>query len=136
MVGPERRRYATKAARMIEAAHQAEADGFASVWIPQIPDELDAMTAAALIGSATSRVEVGTSVVVARTRHPVALSPAPARGQPPSAPPRLLSLPSLPNKEAVSGPEAPLPDTGRVLGADHPDTLVFREDLRRVGGFD
>ena len=73
MVGPERHRYATKAARMIEAAHQAEADGFASVWIPQIPDELDAMTAAALIGSATSRVEVGTSVVVAQTRHPVAL---------------------------------------------------------------
>jgi len=75
MVGPERHRYATKAARMIEAAHQAEADGFASVWIPQIPDELDAMTAAALIGSATSRVEVGTSVefTVAQTRHPVAL---------------------------------------------------------------
>ena len=73
MVGPERRRYATKTARMIEAAQEAEAGGFASVWIPQIPDEFDAMTAAALIGSATSSVEVGTAVVVAQTRHPIAL---------------------------------------------------------------
>jgi len=73
MVGPERRRYDTKKARMIEAAQQAEAAGFASVWIPQIPDEFDAMTAAALIGSATSTVEVGTAVVVAQTRHPIAL---------------------------------------------------------------
>ena len=73
MVGPERRRYATKTARMIEAAQEAEAGGFASVWIPQIPDEFDAMTAAALIGSATSSIEVGTAVVVAQTRHPIAL---------------------------------------------------------------
>ncbi|WP_419849322.1 TIGR03564 family F420-dependent LLM class oxidoreductase [Candidatus Poriferisocius sp.] len=73
MVGPERRRYATKTARMIEAAKEAEAGGFASVWIPQIPDEFDAMTSAALIGSATSSVEVGTAVVVAQTRHPIAL---------------------------------------------------------------
>ena len=73
MVGPERRRYDTKKARMIEAAQQAEAAGFASVWMPQIPDEFDAMTAAALIGSATSTVEVGTAVVVAQTRHPIAL---------------------------------------------------------------
>ncbi len=73
MVGPERRRYATKTAHMIETAQQAEDDGFASIWIPQIPDEFDAMTAAALIGSATSTVEVGTAVVVAQTRHPIAL---------------------------------------------------------------
>ncbi len=73
MVGPERRRYDTKIDRMIEAAQQAEAGGFSSVWIPQIPDEFDAMTAAALIGTATSTVEVGTAVVVAQTRHPVAL---------------------------------------------------------------
>ncbi len=73
MVGPERRRYHTKIDRMIEAAQQAEDGGFASVWIPQIPDEFDAMTAAALIGSVTSTVEVGTAVVVAQTRHPIAL---------------------------------------------------------------
>ncbi len=73
MVGPERRRYETKIPRMVEAAQQAEAAGLSSVWIPQIPDEFDAMTAAALIGSATSTVEVGTAVVVAQTRHPVAL---------------------------------------------------------------
>ena len=72
MAGPERRRYAAKTARMIEAAQQTGAGGFTSVWIPQIPDEFDAMTAAALIGAATSSVEVGTSVV-AQTRHPIAL---------------------------------------------------------------
>ncbi|WP_419918299.1 TIGR03564 family F420-dependent LLM class oxidoreductase [Candidatus Poriferisocius sp.] len=73
MIGPERHRYFDKANRMVEAARRAEAGGFTSVWIPQIPDEFDAMTAAALIGNSTSTVEVGTAVVVAQTRHPIAL---------------------------------------------------------------
>lgn len=73
MVGPERGRYATKVASLVDAAREAEAAGFASAWIPQIPDEFDAMTAAALIGASTASIEVGTAVVVPQTRHPVAL---------------------------------------------------------------
>lgn len=73
MVGPERNRYATKVERMLSDATWAEDHGLASVWIPQVPDEFDAMTAAALIAHATSRIEIGTAVVPLQSRHPVAL---------------------------------------------------------------
>ncbi|HMQ25529.1 MAG TPA: TIGR03564 family F420-dependent LLM class oxidoreductase, partial [Acidimicrobiales bacterium] len=72
MVGPERGRYATKVARLRADATWAEEAGLASVWVPQIPDEFDAMTAAALIGDVTDRVEIGTAVVPIQTRHPIA----------------------------------------------------------------
>jgi alkanesulfonate monooxygenase SsuD/methylene tetrahydromethanopterin reductase-like flavin-dependent oxidoreductase (luciferase family) len=73
MVGPERNRYATKVERMISDAVWAEEHGLSTVWIPQVPDEFDAMTAAALIAQVTSRVEIGTAVVPLQSRHPVAL---------------------------------------------------------------
>lgn len=73
MVGPERNRYATKVERMLSDAAWAESVGMSSVWIPQVPDEFDAMTAAALVGHTTSRIEIGTAVVVLQTRHPIAL---------------------------------------------------------------
>ena len=38
-----------------------------------MPDEFDAMTAAALIAQVTSRIEIGTAVVPLQSRHPVAL---------------------------------------------------------------
>ena len=74
MVGPERGRYATKVERMRADAAWAEAAGLASVWIPQVPDEFDALTAAALVAEATGRVEVGTAVVPVQPRHPMALA--------------------------------------------------------------
>jgi F420-dependent oxidoreductase-like protein len=74
MLGPERGRYATKIDRMLEDARWAESAGMASVWIPQIPDEFDALTAATLVGRETSRLEVGTAVVPVQPRHPIALA--------------------------------------------------------------
>ena len=74
MVGPERGRYATKVERMLADARWAEDAGLASVWIPQIPDDFDALTAAALIGTRTTRVEIGTAVVPVQPRHPIALA--------------------------------------------------------------
>ncbi len=74
MVGPERGRYATKVDRMRSDAQWAEEAGLDTVWIPQVPDEFDALTAAALVGDATSRIEVGTAVVPVQPRHPVALA--------------------------------------------------------------
>ncbi len=74
MVGPERGRYATKVEQMVAAAQGAEEAGFASVWIPQIPDEFDALTAATLVGAATERIEIGTAVVPIQPRHPIALA--------------------------------------------------------------
>ncbi|MGO9922970.1 MAG: TIGR03564 family F420-dependent LLM class oxidoreductase [Isosphaeraceae bacterium] len=74
MVGPERGRYATKVARLQADAQWAEQAGLASVWIPQIPDEFDALTAAAVVAAATSRIEIGTAVVPVQPRHPIALA--------------------------------------------------------------
>ncbi|MEZ5143459.1 MAG: TIGR03564 family F420-dependent LLM class oxidoreductase [Acidimicrobiales bacterium] len=74
MVGPERGRYATKVDRMLADARWAEGAGLRTVWIPQIPDEFDALTAAALIGGATERIEIGTAVVPVQPRHPIALA--------------------------------------------------------------
>lgn len=74
MVGPERGRYATKVERLRSDARWADEAGVGSVWIPQIPDELDALTMAAVVGEATSRVEIGTAVVPVQPRHPIALA--------------------------------------------------------------
>src|ERR687898_791279 len=74
MIGPERGRYSTKVDRLRTDARWAEEAGLASVWIPQIPDEFDALTAAALVGAETSRVEIGTAVVPVQPRHPIALA--------------------------------------------------------------
>ncbi|MEZ5168346.1 MAG: TIGR03564 family F420-dependent LLM class oxidoreductase [Acidimicrobiales bacterium] len=42
--------------------------------IPQVPDDFDAMTAAAVTGARTERIEIGTAVVALQSRHPVALA--------------------------------------------------------------
>jgi F420-dependent oxidoreductase-like protein len=74
MVGPERGRYREKVARLVADAVAAEAAGFTSVWVPQVPDDFDALTAIALMGSATSRIELGTAVMPVQTRHPIAMA--------------------------------------------------------------
>jgi F420-dependent oxidoreductase-like protein len=74
MVGPERGRYATKVERLQSDARWAEEAGCSSVWVPQIPDEFDALTAATLVGLATSRIEIGTAVIPVQPRHPIALA--------------------------------------------------------------
>jgi len=74
MVGPERGRYASKVERLRSDGRWAESAGLATVWIPQIPDEFDALTAATLVGDATDRIEIGTAVVPVQPRHPIALA--------------------------------------------------------------
>jgi F420-dependent oxidoreductase-like protein len=74
MVGPERRRHAQKVQRLIDDVVAAEQAGFATVWIPQVPDDFDAMTAATVTGAQTERIEIGTAVVALQSRHPVALA--------------------------------------------------------------
>jgi F420-dependent oxidoreductase-like protein len=74
MIGPERGRYRTKVERLQADARWAESAGLATVWIPQIPDEFDALTAAVLVGTETSRIEIGTAVVPIQPRHPIALA--------------------------------------------------------------
>src|SRR3954465_5222352 len=74
MVGPEGGRDRGKGARRVAAAGAAETGGFTSVWVPQVPDDFDALTAIALMGSATSRIELGTAVMPVQTRHPIAMA--------------------------------------------------------------
>lgn len=74
MLGPERGRYATKVERLRADARWAEDAGLASVWIPQIPDDFDALTAATVVGIETSRLEIGTAVVPVQPRHPISLA--------------------------------------------------------------
>src|SRR6187455_2215485 len=66
-IGPERGRYEQKVAKLVADARAAEELGFASVWTPQIPGDFDAMTAVALMGDGTSRIEIGTAVVPLQT---------------------------------------------------------------------
>ncbi len=74
MIGPERGRHSDKVAKLVADAEAAEQAGFTSIWVPQVPDDFDALTAIALMGGVTSRVELGTAVVPVQTRHPIAMA--------------------------------------------------------------
>jgi F420-dependent oxidoreductase-like protein len=74
MIGPERGRYATKVDRLRADARWAQDAGLSSIWVPQIPDDFDALTAAAVVGAETERIEIGTAVVPVQPRHPIALA--------------------------------------------------------------
>jgi F420-dependent oxidoreductase-like protein len=71
MVGSDKERSrADRLSGLLADGKAAEDDGFASFWIPQVPGYLDAMTAVALLGQVTERIEIGTAVVPIQTRHP------------------------------------------------------------------
>jgi len=74
MTGPEKGRQRDKVAQLVADAQAAERDGFASLWIPQIPGDFDALTAITLMGHATERIELGTAVLPIQTRHPIAMA--------------------------------------------------------------
>ena len=61
---------------LLDAARRAEADGFASAWVPHIPWSLDALTALALAGTVTDRIELGSAVVPTYPRHPLSMAQA------------------------------------------------------------
>lgn len=74
MIGPERGDSARKVSRMIEDVEWAEAAGMDTAWVPQIPTDFDALTAVALMGARTTRIELGTAVVPLQAQHPIALA--------------------------------------------------------------
>ncbi len=75
MIGPEKGRYREKVAKLGRRRRgRGRAAGFASIWVPQVPNDFDALTAIALMGEATSRIELGTAVMPIQTRHPVAMA--------------------------------------------------------------
>jgi len=60
---------------LVAQAKQAEADGFASGWFANI-FSMDAIIAATVCATVTSRIELGTAVVPTYPRHPVAMAQA------------------------------------------------------------
>ncbi|MFF5141539.1 TIGR03564 family F420-dependent LLM class oxidoreductase [Streptomyces sp. NPDC013157] len=74
MIGPERGDSARKVSRMIADVEWAESAGLDTAWVPQVPSDFDALTAVALMGARTSRIELGTAVVPLQAQHPVALA--------------------------------------------------------------
>jgi F420-dependent oxidoreductase-like protein len=75
MVGSDKERArADRLAGLLDDGKSAEAQGFASFWFPQVPGYLDAMTAVALLGQVTERIEIGTAVVPIQTRHPLIMA--------------------------------------------------------------
>jgi F420-dependent oxidoreductase-like protein len=74
MVGPDRRDTGRKTAGMLADIEWAEAAGMDTAWIPQIPSDYDALIAVALMGTRTTRIELGTAVVPLQAQHPIALA--------------------------------------------------------------
>lgn len=74
MVGPERGRYATKVERMVTDVQWAEDAGFDTVWLPEVPDDFEVLTACAAVGAQSSSIEIGTAVIPIQPRHPVVLA--------------------------------------------------------------
>ena len=63
------------AAKIIEHAAQAQADGFASYWLAEHPTGgLDALTVLALVGQQVPDIELGTAIVPTFPRHPLVLA--------------------------------------------------------------
>lgn len=58
---------------LVTRARDLESRGFATMWLPNVFGH-DAVTAAALIGRETERIELGTAVVPTYPRHPAALA--------------------------------------------------------------
>jgi F420-dependent oxidoreductase-like protein len=58
---------------VVAEARRAEADGYASYWVPQIFGH-DALTALAVVAREVPRIELGTSVVPTYPRHPMMLA--------------------------------------------------------------
>jgi 5,10-methylenetetrahydromethanopterin reductase len=60
-------------AKIVRHARQAEADGFAHYFLPQI-FQLDAMGALAVVGREVPRIHLGTAVVPTYSRHPMTMA--------------------------------------------------------------
>jgi 5,10-methylenetetrahydromethanopterin reductase len=59
---------------LLANARAAEALGFTTGWVPHIPWSLDGLTALALAGQVTNRIELGTAVMPTYPRHPMAMA--------------------------------------------------------------
>lgn len=66
---------------VVAEARRAEDDGFATAWSVHFSRAYDALTALAVAGTATARIELGVAVVPTYPRHPLALAQQAATAQ-------------------------------------------------------
>jgi F420-dependent oxidoreductase-like protein len=74
MIGAERGDMARKITKFLADIEWAEAAGLDTAWMPQVPDDFDALTMVVLMGARTTRIELGTAVVPLQAQHPIALA--------------------------------------------------------------
>lgn len=74
MIGAERGDMSRKVRKLVADIEWAETAGLDTAWIPQVPNDFDALTAIALGGLRTERIELGTAVVPLQAQHPIALA--------------------------------------------------------------
>ena len=74
MIGAERGDMARKVNKLAADIQWAEAAGLDSAWMPQVPDDFDAITMVTLMAAHTSTIELGTAVVPLQAQHPIALA--------------------------------------------------------------
>src|SRR5262249_20282389 len=74
MIGAERGDMIRKVRKLLDDIEWAEAAGLDTAWMPQVPNDFDCLTMVALMGTHTSRIELGTAVVPLQAQHPVALA--------------------------------------------------------------
>jgi 5,10-methylenetetrahydromethanopterin reductase len=74
MIGAERGDSARKVAKLVSDIQWAESAGMDTAWMPQVPNDFDALTMVALMATHTSRIELGTAVVPLQAQHPIALA--------------------------------------------------------------
>ncbi|MCV7423193.1 LLM class F420-dependent oxidoreductase [Mycobacterium yunnanensis] len=74
MIGAERGDSARKVHKLVSDIEWAEAAGLDTAWMPQVPNDFDALTMVALMAGRTTRIELGTAVVPLQAQHPIALA--------------------------------------------------------------
>ncbi|MGH3677108.1 MAG: LLM class F420-dependent oxidoreductase [Mycobacterium sp.] len=74
MIGAERGDMARKVTKLVSDIEWAESAGMDTAWMPQVPNDFDALTMVALMASRTSKIELGTAVVPLQAQHPIALA--------------------------------------------------------------
>ncbi len=74
MIGAERGDMNRKVTKFLADIEWAEAAGLDTAWMPQVPNDFDALTMVTLMGTRTSRIELGTAVVPLQAQHPIALA--------------------------------------------------------------
>ncbi len=74
MIGAERGDMARKVKKLLEDIEWAEAAGMDTAWMPQVPNDFDCLTMVLLMGTRTTRIELGTAVVPLQAQHPIALA--------------------------------------------------------------